>query len=323
MIITKTPVRISFLGGGTDISTFYTKHPGAVISTAINKYVYITVNKKFDDRIRLAYSKTEIVEDADQLEHERVKESMKLVNIKKGIEITTMADIPSRGTGLGSSSSFTVGLLNAFHAYKGELVSGGQLAQEACNVEIGRLKEPIGKQDQYIAALGGFQFMQFLQNGEILCDPILIDPIALKKLEQNLMLFYTGKTRSAKTILEEQGKHAEQNFQDLLYLKGLTIELRNHLLKRHIEKVGEFMNEGWKIKKKLSSGISDDYINKIYDDAIKAGAIGGKVCGAGGGGFMLFYCPIENQDIVRKAVPLREVKFKFEPQGSRIIYVGD
>jgi D-glycero-alpha-D-manno-heptose-7-phosphate kinase len=323
MIITKTPFRISFAGGGTDIPSFYERHPGAVVSTAIDKYVYITVNKKFDDDIRLAYSKTELVENIDSLEHQRVKEAMKLTGVTKGIEITTMADVPSKGTGLGSSSSFTVGLLKALHAYKGNLVSSPKLADQACDIEINRMKEPIGKQDQYIAALGGFQFIEFLSNGDVLADPILIDGNAKKRLEQSLMMFYTGKTRSTAEVLSDQGKRADVNFDNLLRMKGLAIELRNCLLKKQVEKVGEIMNEGWKLKRTLSSKISNSDIDKWYKDAMDAGAIGGKVAGSGGGGFMFFYCPKENQDRVRKALPLKEIRLGFEPQGSKIIYVGD
>lgn len=324
MIITKTPLRISFVGGGTDIASFYKEHPGAVVSTAIDKYVYVTINKNFDSNgIRVAYSKTELVNDIKKVQHPIVREAMKLTGIIKGIEITTMADVPSKGTGLGSSSSFTVGLLNALYAYKGNLTSSIKLAEEACHVEIDRLKEPIGKQDQYIAARGGFQFIEFLSDGTVLSDPVLIDEHVKKRLEKNLMLFYTGQTRSAKKILAEQGKKSKENFQALMILKGLAIELRRQLLRKNIEQVGELMHENWRIKQKLSSKITDNQISGWYNDAIKAGAIGGKICGAGGGGFLLFYCPIEQQPKVRKNIPLREIKFKFEPQGSRIIHVGD
>jgi D-glycero-alpha-D-manno-heptose-7-phosphate kinase len=207
MIITKTPLRISFVGGGTDIPSFYEQHPGAVVSTAINKYIYITINDNFDPHsIRLAYSKTELLDCLSKMEHGRAREAMKTSQVIEGVEITTMADIPSKGTGLGSSSSFTVGLLNALHAFKGDLKSAPTLAEEACDIEINKLKEPIGKQDQYIAALGGLQYLQFQPNGTVLSDPVLIDERVKTELEDSLVMFYTGNTRDAGSILKDQGK---------------------------------------------------------------------------------------------------------------------
>jgi len=326
MIISRTPLRISLFGGGTDLKDFYGIEGGAVLSTAIDKYIFATVNRKFDDHIRISYSKTEIVERVDQVQHDLVRESMKLTGVDKGIEITTIADIPSQGTGLGSSSTFTVGILNALHAYKGEHVSAENLAKEACRVEIDIIKEPIGKQDQYIAAYGGLQFIQFNKDDSVFVDPVICSHELKEALHGNLMLFYTGITRRANTILSEQKKNSSGNkLEELKAIKELAFIGRKALEVNHsIDEFGRLMDEGWKVKKSLASGISNAEIDDLYEKAKKAGALGGKITGAGGGGFLLMYVPKSRQAHVRSALhPLKQIDFRFEPQGSKIIYVTD
>ena len=305
---------------------FYEAEGGAVLSSAINKYIFATVNKKFDDHIRISYSKTEIVEKVDEVKHELVREAMKLTGVTKGIEVTTIADIPSQGTGLGSSSTFTLGLLNALHAFKGEHVSAETLAQEACRIEIDIVGEPIGKQDQYIAAYGGLQFIVFNKDGSVFVDPLVISKKMKEDLQDNLMLFYTGLTRRSNTILLEQKKNsAGKKLEELKALKGLAVKAKKALeVDKSPDDLGYLLDEGWEIKKRLASGITNPEIDKAYDLAKDAGALGGKISGAGGGGFLLLYVPKEKQNAVRAALSaLKETGFKFEPQGSKIVYVTD
>ncbi|HTY13856.1 MAG TPA: GHMP kinase [Candidatus Omnitrophota bacterium] len=325
MIISRTPLRISFAGGGTDLAAFYELEGGAVISTAINKYIFATVNCKFDDHIRVSYSRTEIVEKVADLQHELVREAMKLTGVDRGIEITTIADIPSSGTGLGSSSTFTVGLLNALHAYKGENVSAEALAREACRIEIEIVGEPIGKQDQYISAYGGLQFIEFNRDGSVFINPVIVDRDQKQALEGNLLLFYTGITRRANSILAKQKENSASKLKELKSLKQLAYDLRDTLQKKGpVDDFGRALNEGWKIKKSLAEGISNPEIDGLYEKAMRAGALGGKILGAGGGGFLLLYVPEAAQKKVREALSsFRETKFNLEPQGSKIIYVSD
>jgi len=326
VIISRTPLRISFFGGGTDIKDFYEKEGGAVLSAAIDKYIYATVNKKFDDQIRISYSKTEIVAAIDEVKHELVREAMKHTGIVKGIEITTISDIPSHGTGLGSSSTFTVGILHALHAYRGEHISAETLAKEACMIEIDMVKEPIGKQDQYIAAYGGLQFIQFNKDGSVYIDPIVCSSEMKEELQNYLMLFYTGMTRRASTILSEQKANSSNNkLSELRSLKALAYEAKRMLERgRSMEEFGRLLDEGWKIKRTLASGISNNEIDQMYGIAKKAGALGGKIAGAGGGGFLLLCVPENRRESVRNALSgLKEVRLKIEPQGSKIIHVSD
>ncbi|MBI1935277.1 GHMP kinase [Candidatus Woesearchaeota archaeon] len=324
MIISRTPLRISFVGGGTDIRNYYELSGGSVISTAINKYVYITINKRFDDTIRVSYSKTEITNNVDKIKHDIVRETMKAVGITKGVEITSIADVPAHGTGLGSSSAFTVGLLNALYAYKGHHKSAKQLAEDACKIEIDILKEPIGKQDQYICAYGGFQHIIFNQDNTVLVNHIICNKNTVDKLQDNLMMFYTGILRRSNTILSEQVSNVPHKKAIMDKMTGLTYEMKDLLNNNYIDKFGKILLEGWNHKKQLASGITNDKINKYYEKAINAGASGGKLLGAGGGGFLLIYCEKNKQYEVRKALSrLREFPFSFEQQGSRIIYVGD
>ncbi len=327
MIISRTPLRASFAGGGSDLPAFYRTSPGAVVSTAINKYIYITVNKKFDDKIRVSYSITEIVDEVDELEHELIRESLKLLDIDGGIEITSIADIPSQGTGLGSSSSYTVGLLNALYAYKGMHVGAERLAKEACEIEIQRCSKPIGKQDQYIAAYGGLQYIQFNPDETVFADPIIHKSDMRIELEKHLLLFYTGLTRSSDSILSEQADNTQQQEEKreaLRKMVALAAELRDALSRNELESFGEILHVGWLEKQKLARNISTSVINDWYERAREHGAIGGKILGAGGGGFLLLYAPPEKHNNIIKALPeLRRFPFKFEPQGSKIIYVEE
>lgn len=324
MIVSRTPLRISFAGGGSDLSVYYETGYGAVSTTAIDKYIYITVNKKFDDLIRVSYSQTEMVKSVDEVKHNVVREALKLVGIEKGIEVVYMGDIPlgSAGIGLGSSSSLAVGVLNALYAYKGEHASAQKLAEDACKIEIDILGHPIGKQDQYIAAYGGFNHIRFNNDGTVFVDPIICQNKTKTELNNKLMLFYTGIERISSNILEEQKQMTKNNLAYLDKLVLLAEEMKNCLINNDFIKFGEMLHEGWVYKKKLACGITNPKIDGYYEKALKVGAIGGKVLGAGGGGFLLLYCEEKNQNKVREALSdLKETIFKFEPQGSKIIYI--
>lgn len=327
MIISRTPLRISFVGGGSDLPAFYKADSGAVVSTAIDKYIYITVNKKFDQQIRASYSVTEIVDSVDELRHELIRESLRLVGLDGGIEITSISDIPSRGTGLGSSSTYTVGLLNALHAFKGQHVGAERLAQEACCVEIERCGKPIGKQDQYIGAYGGLQYIQFNPDGSVFVDPIICSRETREELQQRLLLLYTGLTRSADDILTEQSRNAEVDDdvrQGLRAMVKLARDLRDALVANDLDSFGDILHEGWLRKREMAKGITTPQIDDWYERARKHGAIGGKISGAGGGGFLMLYAPTERHADILEALPeLRPVPFRFEAQGSKIIYVEE
>lgn len=325
MIISKTPFRISFVGGGTDYKGFYQKFPGAVVSTVIDKYVYVTVNKKFDNKIRVSYSETEIVDKVKDIKHPLVREALKKAKIDGGIEITSIADIPSSGTGLGSSSAFLVGLLNALYAYQGKHVSAENLAKDACDIEINSLKEPVGKQDQYIAAYGGLKYLQFNTNDSVFIDPVICKEETRKKLEKNLLMLYTGITRQAKTVLKEQNqKINNNNNQEILKkMASLAINLKESLISNNLDKFGYLLHQNWLLKKQLASQISSHQIDKWYEIGLKNGAKGGKILGAGGGGFLLFYAEQKNHPRIKNALKkLTPFSFSFEPQGSKIIYVS-
>lgn len=315
---------MSFVGGGSDLPSFYLKHGGAVLSTTIDKYIYINVNKKFDNGIRIAYSKTEEVESIHNIEHKLVKATMELLEISGGIEITSIADIPSKGTGLGSSSSFTIGLLNALNAYKGNFSSCEFLGEQSCKIEIDICGEPIGKQDQYAAAFGGFNLIEFKKNGEVLVKPIITKKETLLEIEQNLMVFYTGLTRNASSILKEQNdriQNDDKKAENLLKMVDLTYELYNEIQNNNTRVFGEILHENWELKKKLSNGISNPFIDDCYNAAVNAGALGGKILGAGAGGFLLFYVEKNKQNSVLNSLSnLKQVNFSFENNGSQIIY---
>ncbi len=324
MIISRTPLRISFAGGGSDLRAYYSHGYGAVTSTAIDKYIYITVNRKFDDRIRVSYSMTEIVDSVDEIQHDIVREAMKVTGVDSGVEITSIADIPSRGTGLGSSSSFTAGLLNALYAHDGKFASAERLAREACNIEIEILGEPIGKQDQYAGAFGGLNHIRFNSDESVFVDPVICSRETKELLNERLMLFYTGLTRRASTILTEQKKRTGGKLETLDEMVRLSEELRDALRSDDLDRFGEILHRGWCLKKELAGGISNPAIDDFYERARRAGAVGGKILGAGGGGFLLFYCDEGKQAAVREALSdLKATPFGLEPQGSKIIYVEE
>lgn len=323
MIITRTPFRVSFAGGGSDIASFYEKHGGCVLSTSINKYMYISVHPSFEtmDTV-LKYSQTEIVDDIDKIEHKYFKEVLNMLHIH-GVEIVSTADVPA-GTGLGSSSSFTVGLLHSLYSYKGKFVSKEKLAQQACKIEIECLKNPIGKQDQYAAAYGGLNFYEFNKDGSVFVEPIIMRNELYGQLEKNLMMFYTGQLHSASEILKEQSSNITAGDKEKNQLKmcDLARELRDELQHNNIDAMGEILHENWKLKRTLASGISNPVIDEYYDIALKNGALGGKLLGAGGGGFLLFYVPEKRQSEVRAALNITQMPVSFDRQGSAVIYVG-
>jgi D-glycero-alpha-D-manno-heptose-7-phosphate kinase len=326
MIISRTPFRISFVGGGSDMSTFYEKHRGAVLSTSINKYMYISSHKFFNrEQIQVKYSRTETVNRLDDLEHPLLRETLRKTGILGGIEISSIADIPA-GTGMGSSSSFTVGLLHNLYAINRQYVTHEHLAREACEIEIDILKEPIGKQDQYAAAFGGLNILYFNGDGSVQVEPLYIEQKTYDALEENLIMFYTGNQRKASNILAEQKQNAATTSKTeiLKQMVALVEELRTALFGGNLADFGRLLHENWMLKQRLASKISNTEINDIYDMALKHGATGGKLLGAGGGGFMLFYCEKEKQDRLKKALLKYETfDFKFERDGSKIIYFAD
>jgi D-glycero-alpha-D-manno-heptose-7-phosphate kinase len=318
---------MSFAGGGSDLPSFYRKFGGAVVSTAINKFVYITLNEKFDHRIRVSYSRTEEADTVAEVQHPLVREAMKLLGVQGGIEITSVADIPSKGSGLGSSSAFTVGLLHALHAYYGRYAPAEQLAQEACAIEIERCGEPIGKQDQYAAAFGGFNFIEFNADDSVSIEPILCKRGTMMQLQENILVFYTGLSRSASVVLKNQqeavaASPAKQK--SLQRITELARELKRELQRNNVGAFGEILHEGWELKRSITSEISSEQIDGWYSAARRAGAVGGKLLGAGSGGFLMFYAPRHKHDDIAAALNgLRRIPFRFEPQGSRIIFVHD
>jgi len=321
MIITQTPLRISFAGGGTDLADFYGREGGCVVSSAIDKYVFVIVKERFDEKIRVGYSRTEMVDSIDEIEHELVRESLRKVGIKSGIEISTMADVPSEGSGLGSSSTVTVGLLNALYAYKGEMRTAEDLARQACEIEIDILGKPIGKQDQYIAAYGGIRRFRFLPDENVEVDEVKLDKEHKRLLQESLMLFYTGVTRQASSILGEQKNNIDTRMDVLKKMRDQAETLYRYLSENQVEKLGEVLKEGWNLKKTLANGITNSSIDTLYEKALEAGAIGGKVAGAGGGGFLLIFCPPEKRANVRKALcELRELPFGLERDGTKVIF---
>lgn len=324
MIISRTPLRISFVGGGSDLPAFYRQHGGAVISTAIDKYVFVNVNKKFDSGIRLSYSKTEEVAHADQVGHPLVRAAMKHLSLDGGVEITTIADIPSKGTGLGSSSSFTVGLLHALNAFKGTYVSSTQLGRDSCHIEIDMCGEPIGRQDQYAAAFGGFNLIEFRPDDSVIVSPVICDRATIRTLEENLLVFYTGITRSASALLKQQSEEIagdKLKQKTILRMVGLAHDMRDELHRNNVSAFGEILHENWMLKKSINTGISTAEIDDWYDKARRAGAAGGKILGAGAGGFLLLYAAPESHEAIKSALHmLRPIRMGFEPLGSRIIF---
>ncbi len=325
MIISQTPLRVSFLGGGSDLPSYYRRNGGAVLSAAIDQSVYVTVSRKFDDAVRVSYSRTEEVANAAQVEHPLVRESLALMGIEGGIEITSVADIPARGTGLGSSSSFTVGLLNALHAYSGRYANAARLAEESCQVEIERCGEPIGKQDQYAAAFGGFNFIRFHPDDSVEMKKVLCAPSLIADLQSRLLFFYTGLTRSASSLLRQQSADVAApgpKSDATAELVRLAEAAFADLCAGNISSLGSMLHAAWQTKKQLVSGVTSDVIDEAYQAAMDAGAEGGKLLGAGGGGFLLFLAPPERHASIRSALrKLRETPYRFASHGSRIIFV--
>jgi D-glycero-alpha-D-manno-heptose-7-phosphate kinase len=323
LIVTRTPLRVSFSGGGTDLPEYFKAEQGAVLGTAINKYVYITVKKHgelFDEPIRLNYSETELVRSVDEIQNAIARECLKLLKVDPPIYISTVGDLPA-ASGLGSSSSFAVGLLNALHAYRGERVSAGQLAEEGAHVELDVLKRPMGKQDHYFAAFGGLNLLRFLTDGGVSVEPQRFPDDSLDKLFAHLMLFFTSMTRNSSSVLGEQQKNTSKRMNELRLMCESALSLKDHLM-RGFEpvKFGKHLEDTWMIKREMASGISNQKINDWYDRAKNAGALGGKLCGAGGGGFMLFVVPPEKQSVIRTTLhDLKEVSINHESQGSCVL----
>jgi D-glycero-alpha-D-manno-heptose-7-phosphate kinase len=324
MIITRTPLRISFAGGGTDLPDYYRAHGGgAVTSAAIDRYVHVLVNEKFDRAVRVAYSKTENVEHFADLQHGLVREAMRRTKVTEALEIHTIADIPAEGTGLGSSSSLTVGLLNALYAYRGVLKDPAELAEEACQIEIDTLGGALGKQDQYIAAFGGVNYFEFHADDAVRTSPIPLTAADRAVLSDHLSLYFTGTTRQAQGILKDQNARTDTNRESLDRMRELAKVCRDALLARNWSGLGAALDEGWQLKRQLASGISTSAIDDAYARAKAAGAWGGKVTGAGGGGFFLVVHPPSRSAQIESALsPMRRLGIRVTPEGSRILFVG-
>jgi D-glycero-alpha-D-manno-heptose-7-phosphate kinase len=326
MIITRAPYRISFFGGGSDLESFYSQSPGAVISTSINKYTYISSHRFFDvDKIRVKYSKTETKGSVVELEHPIVREVLKKFKIHGAMEISSNGDVVA-GSGLGSSSAFTVALLHNMYTHEGRFAGKQQLAEEACDVEINRLGEPIGKQDQYAAAFGGLNVIRFPTNGQIAIETVHLKKEIYRDLEQNLLMFYTGVPRPTSSILGEQTTNMSQRdkFDIMRRMVDLVWVAREALYDGELHRFGELLNLSWNMKRQVASKITNPDIDRMYQRGLDAGAVGGKLLGAGGGGFLMFYAEPENQRSLCEAMKAyRELVFKFDVEGAKVIYAGD
>jgi D-glycero-alpha-D-manno-heptose-7-phosphate kinase len=323
MIITRSPLRISLGGGGTDLPSYYEAHGGFLIAAAIDKYVYITIHPTFQDEMILKYSKMERVTKLSEIQHPILRESMRLVGVDRSVEIASMADIPA-GTGLGSSGSFTTALLKALHTYRKNIIHPRELAEQACHVELDLLGEPIGKQDQYIAAFGGLTCFTFHPDGRVDACPLQCSQETLYNLEDNLLLFFTGYSRSASSILKEQDQKSRENARDMLdnlhFIKDLGLQSREALESGNLRRFADLMNVHWNRKKERSGGMTNPDIDRWYEIALANGALGGKLIGAGGGGFLMFYT--EDKTRLRHAmreVGLREVRFRFDFEGTKVV----
>ena len=325
MIITRAPVRIPLGGGGTDLPSYYSKRGGTLISAAINKYIYVLVNRRFERSIRVSYSKTEIVDSPDEIQHPIVREALKLVGLDGHLEIATIADVPS-STGLGTSSSFTVGLLLALHAYKREYIPRQALAEEAYHIEHDILQEPVGKQDQYLAAFGGITTLDIEKSGYVRVGSVWLLDDAIDQMESNLLLFYTGLRRSASEVLTEQNKAAEENEDDVLRrldaIKEIGLEIRHAFQTGNLRCFGDLLDVHWQTKKRLSNKITSPEIDRWYQIARENAALGGKIMGAGGGGFFMFYCD-NSKGKLRTALAaegLQEMRFRIDRDGAKVLF---
>lgn len=326
MIISKTPLRMSFFGGGTDFKSYFENSRfgyGSVISTTINMYVYITVNQRFDDKIRVVYHGNELVDTVDEVKHDIIRNALRLTGITKGVEIVYSADLPLSGAGVGlaSSSALAVGVMNALHAYKRERAAAEQLAREACHIEIDCIGQRIGIQDQFAVAYGGFRTYQFSGDGSVNAEPVVCRREYLEALKGNLLLFYTGAGRDSRKILREQSESIPRKMERLDRLVEAVERSRDRLCAGDVDAWGVELDRAWEIKKTFAGGVSNPELDGMYDRAKAAGALGGKILGAGGGGFMLLYVPRQRQAAVREALKdYREMDIQFEPFGSRIIF---
>jgi len=321
LIIVQTPLRISFFGGGTDFPSFFMEEGGCVLSSAIDKYIFVTVKERFDRKLRVGYTQTEMVDEVDCIRHDLIRESLRLTGIREGLEVTTMGDIPSEGSGLGSSSTVTVGALQAMYMHLGEIVSAERLAREASAIEIHTLNKPIGIQDQYIAAYGGFRFFEFRSDGEVSVEKLKMSPESHRILNHSFLLFFTGVSRQADSVLTEQKSNIKDRLAELRAIKQMAYQARRDIEIGDFDSIGALLHHSWELKKRLSRTVSNGTINEIYDSARRAGAIGGKITGAGGGGFLLLYVPYERQAAVRNALSgLQELPFRLESDGSKVIF---
>lgn len=321
MLITQTPLRISIAGGGCDLPDYYSQRGGYVVSTAIDKFIYVIVKARYDDKIYVDYSKKEIVDSIDEIQHDLVREAARLAGMPPGFEVAMMADIPSEGSGLGSSSSLTVGLLNAFYQYQGEQVGPERLAEEACKIEIEILGRPIGKQDQYIAAYGGLCAFEFRMDGTVGVERITISPSAKRRFGSNILLFFTNIVRQASSILTEQRDRIIDTIEAHDHIKKLAFQTREALCNGAFDEVGNILHHNWELKKQLASGVTNPEIDAMYESAIHGGALGGKISGAGGGGFLMTYCRRSDQDNLREALAkYREMPFMLESHGSKVMF---
>jgi D-glycero-alpha-D-manno-heptose-7-phosphate kinase len=329
VIVSRTPLRISFAGGGTDFPEFYEAHGGAVISTTIDKHIYVMVKSSFDGKIRVNYSTKEECCLPESVRHDLVREALQKVGVRSGVEIGTMADVPSEGTGLGSSSALVVGLLNALYRYRGSQPDAETLAQAAFEIERQILGAPIGKQDQYMAAYGGMRSFNFHRDRRVTSSTVVMTPLKREALERELMLFFTGITRSARTVLQEQQQNIKHRTETLQAMRDQVNQMRGAMTGGPHHMVGALLHEGWCLKQRLAGGITTPSLHALYEAAIEAGATGGKISGAGGGGFLLLHCPCDHQQQLREALAvrgpelgllhIREMPFRFEMRGSQII----
>jgi D-glycero-alpha-D-manno-heptose-7-phosphate kinase len=324
VIITQTPYRVSFAGGGTDLPAFYEKEPGAVLSVGVNHHMYVTVSPRFERTTRVAYTRVEIRDSIDEIEHQLAREALRLAGLGPHVEITTVGDVPA-GTGMGSSSSLTVGLIQALFAYKGQVTSARMLAEEACRIEIDVLKKPIGRQDQYAAAFGGVNYIRFNADHSVDVEPVPCRPETLHELEQRTILLYTEMQRDADRILKAQSEGTSSRFSVLCQMRDLAAEMRDVLSgPGNLEEFARLLHEGWLLKRSLGFGITTSGVDAWYDAARKAGALGGKLLGAGGGGFLLLICPPDRKEAIREAVGRpREIRFEIDRRGSRVIFISD
>jgi D-glycero-alpha-D-manno-heptose-7-phosphate kinase len=328
VIISRTSFRVSLAGGGSDLAEFYRHSPGNVVTMALNQYMYVTVNRRFDDTIRVSYTRTEIVDHVDDLQHDLIREAMKFVGLTRGLEITTIADLPA-GIGLGSSSTLTVGVLNALYAMKGEWRSPADLAQQACQIEIDILGRPIGKQDQYIAAFGGLQDVHFLQDGSVSVHPVVCTSETHRQLVDSLLLFYTGMHRDAGAVLSEARQRLESRGDSRAIVEnlvGVSRCVRKALVEGNVDQIGTLLDQSWQFKRQMASNVSNAHLDNLYAEARCAGADGGKISGAGGGGCLLLFAQPKRHEEVRTAMSragLREIPFANEPEGTRIIHYSN